>query len=299
MRCSHRDWACRGPRCSHLPGAGMAFIPWTPDPALDPELALALFVAPVLLDAAYDTSLRDLRQSWLPVGGLVLGAVALTVFAVTVVARCLEPSFPWAVALGAIVALPDAAAAAAMLRQVRLPGGVILGIMLARIFLATIGRMRDETAAVVLSFLSTFGVGYWPTPSTCPPYLTLVAFAITLGRFAPERMGARRRRASYAVWDVVVFVLNVLAFILIGLQLRGIMERLGNNIGWSIGFALAVLVVTVVIRVVWVMSYYAASRWRRMPCAWTVVAMKRGRAATALTPPNSSAAGTTVAADSV
>ena len=52
-------------------------------------------------------------------------------------------------------------------------------------------------------------------------------------------MGARRRRASYAVWDVVVFVLNVLAFILIGLQLRGIMERLGNNIGWSIGFKLA------------------------------------------------------------
>src|SRR5271166_1470725 len=94
-----------------------------PEAALDPELALALFVAPVLLDAAYDTSLRDLRQNWAPVGGLVLGAVALTVFAVTVVARCLEPSFPWAaaVALGAIVAPPDAAAAAAMLRQVRLP----------------------------------------------------------------------------------------------------------------------------------------------------------------------------------
>ena len=107
--------------------------------------------------------------------------------------------------------------------------------------MATIGRMRDETAAVVLSFLSTFGVWLLADTLNLSAVLTLVAFAITLGRLAPERMGARRRRASYAVWDVVVFVLNVLAFVLIGLQLRGIMERLGNNIVRSVAFALAVL----------------------------------------------------------
>ena len=106
-----------------MAGAALAFVPGVPNVELDPELALALFVAPVLLDAAYDASPRDLRDNWVPVSGLVLGAVGLTVAAVAGVARWLEPSLPWAaaVALGAIVAPPDAAAAGAVLRQVRLP----------------------------------------------------------------------------------------------------------------------------------------------------------------------------------
>ena len=44
-----------------LAGAALALVPGTPTITLDPELALALFVAPVLLDAAFDSSPRDLR----------------------------------------------------------------------------------------------------------------------------------------------------------------------------------------------------------------------------------------------
>ena len=57
-----------------LGGAGLALLPNGPQWVLDPELALALFVAPVLLDAAYDTSLRELRANWRPVTGLVVAA---------------------------------------------------------------------------------------------------------------------------------------------------------------------------------------------------------------------------------
>src|SRR5262249_60330620 len=113
-----------------LGGAVFAFIPGAPRIVLEPDLALALFVAPALLDAAYDTSPRDLRDNWLPVTSLVLVAVALTTGAVAGVAHGLT-AMPWAaaIALGAIVAPPDAAAATAGLRQVRLPHriGTILG----------------------------------------------------------------------------------------------------------------------------------------------------------------------------
>ena len=68
-----------------LGGAVLAFLPVTASFTLPPELALALFVAPVLLDAAYDASLRDLKDNWAPVTGLVVVAVALTTFAVAVV----------------------------------------------------------------------------------------------------------------------------------------------------------------------------------------------------------------------
>src|SRR5881397_1754862 len=68
-------------------GALLAFVPGAPSITVPPGLALALFVAPVLLDAAYDTSLRDLRENWVPVAGLVIFAVGLTTAAVAVVAH--------------------------------------------------------------------------------------------------------------------------------------------------------------------------------------------------------------------
>src|SRR5256885_10454247 len=106
-----------------LGGALLALVPGAPAFTLPPELILALFVAPVLLDAAYDASLRDLRQAWVPVSSLVLIAVALTTVAVAVTARLLLPEMPWAaaVALGALLAPPDAVAALAVLRQVDPP----------------------------------------------------------------------------------------------------------------------------------------------------------------------------------
>src|ERR671930_2444606 len=79
-----------------LGGALLAFIPGAPSFTVLPELALALFVAPVLLDAAYDASPRDLRDNWAPLTGLVVVAVGLTTAAVAVVARKLAPEIPWA-----------------------------------------------------------------------------------------------------------------------------------------------------------------------------------------------------------
>ena len=85
-----------------LGGALLALLPIGASFTLPPELALALFVAPVLLDAAYDTSVRDLRDNWRQIAGLVIAAVALTTvpastsprFVRTFVTRPLERSSP-------------------------------------------------------------------------------------------------------------------------------------------------------------------------------------------------------------
>ena len=74
-----------------LGGAVLAFVPGTPSFMVPPELALALFVAPILPDAAYDASPRDLKDNWAPVTGLVVVAVGLTTLAVAVVVRTLVP----------------------------------------------------------------------------------------------------------------------------------------------------------------------------------------------------------------
>src|SRR3954447_14891888 len=79
-----------------LGGALIAFLPGTPSFTVPPELALALFIAPVLLDAAYDASPRDLKDNWAPLLSLVVFAVVLTTFAVAAVTRLLLPDIPWA-----------------------------------------------------------------------------------------------------------------------------------------------------------------------------------------------------------
>ena len=104
-------------------GALLAFLPGSPSLTVPPELALAIFVAPVLLDAAYDASPRDLKDNWAPVTGLVVFAVGLTTAAVAFIVHSLIPAMEWApaIALGAIVAPPDTAAATAVLRPLRPP----------------------------------------------------------------------------------------------------------------------------------------------------------------------------------
>src|SRR6202165_158558 len=110
-----------------LGGALLAFFPGTPSFTVPPERALALFVAPVLIDAAYDASLRALRDNWAPVTGLVIFAVGFTTAAVAFVAHTLIPTMPWAaaIALGAVVAPPDAVAATSVLRPLRPPHRVL------------------------------------------------------------------------------------------------------------------------------------------------------------------------------
>jgi CPA1 family monovalent cation:H+ antiporter len=84
-----------------------------------------------------------------------------------------------------------------------------------------------------------------------------------VARTAPERTPARIRIPTYAVWDTVVFVLNILAFIFIGLQIRPIMESLQPaEQGQYLTVAAAVLLTVVVVRMMWHMSFNAVLRWR-------------------------------------
>ncbi|MGH7513584.1 MAG: cation:proton antiporter, partial [Gemmatimonadales bacterium] len=92
--------------------------------------------------------------------------------------------------------------------------------------------------------------------------ITVVVYAISVARTAPDVMPARLRIPSYAVWEVAVFVLNVLAFILVGLQLKPILQRLDRAelITYATAGA-AVCAAVIVVRIVWVMGYAAVGRW--------------------------------------
>src|SRR5262245_63258683 len=171
-------------------GAVAALIPGTPKIDLDPELALALFVAPVLLDAAFDSSPRDLRANWRPVASLALGAVALTIAAVAVVARRLVPDLPWAaaIALGAIVAPPDAAAATTVLKQLRPPHRLLVILEGESLFndASALLVYRLAVAATVTGFVSGWTV--------VPTLLAVTVGSVVLGLvLAPATLALNTR----------------------------------------------------------------------------------------------------------
>jgi Na+/H+ antiporter len=294
-------------------GAVLAFVPGTPTFVLEPDLALALFVAPVLLDAAYDASPRDLKDNWAPLAALVVIAVILTTIAVAFVAHALVPAMPWAaaVALGAVVAPPDAAAATAVLRQLRPPhriltilqgesllndasalliyrvavgavvaqrfsvggiaptflfavaGSIVVGPALAWVQLRVARRVRDAPTSIIMQFVTTFGIWIFAERIGLSGVLTMVCFAIAVARRAPELMPARLRVPSYAVWETVVFLVNVLAFAFIGLQMRPILSGLEPAMrSRYFGIAGAVLATVIAVRLAWVLLYSLVVRWK-------------------------------------
>lgn len=292
-----------------LAGAGIAFLPFAPTIEIDPGLALALFIAPVLLDAAYDTSLRDLNRYKVSLILLALGAVIFTTVTVALVGWTMAGlPIAAAIALGAIVAPPDAVAAAAVLGQFKVPhritailegesllndatalliyrmsvsaaagsillssavpmillstvGSLAAGYVLGRLSLAILGRIDDPASGTVVQFASTFGVWILADRIGLSAIITIVVYAMTIARTSPRRMPARNRVSSYSVWETAVFVLNVLAFVLMGLQARSIVGRLAEQ-GQSEAFvfALAVLAVVIVSRLVWVLGCGAILR---------------------------------------
>ena len=104
-------------------GGAIAFVPGLPEFVLDPGLALALFLPPLLVDGAYHTALGRFQRHLTGILSLAVGAVIFTTLAVGVVTHWLVPSLPWGAcfALGAIVSPPDAVSARAVLKGVSIP----------------------------------------------------------------------------------------------------------------------------------------------------------------------------------
>jgi NhaP-type Na+/H+ or K+/H+ antiporter len=285
-------------------GVGLALIPGAPKIALDPHTALALFIAPALVDAAFDFPVGAVKRLWRPLFTLAVLAVVLSAGAVAWlgVAMAGMPLFA-ALALGAIVAPPDAAAATAVLGSVSMPrrsvavlkgesllndasalllfsaalavqanggidahvalklglaapGGVLLGIALAWVLKRLQPIVRGTLGGNLLEFVTTFGTWVIAERLGLSPVLCLVAFAMTVARDAGLTNPPRMRIHSFAVWETVVFLLNVLAFLLMGFQARTIVGGMApDRLREAIWFAAAVIACLIFVRLAGVIIY--------------------------------------------
>jgi monovalent cation/hydrogen antiporter len=115
------DWSA--PLCLIGVGVIASYIPGVPEYHLSPEVVLVGLLPPLLYSAAIQTSLLDYRRLRGPIALLSVGLVVFTTFGVGLVAWLVVPGLPLAagIALGAVVAPPDAVAASAVARRVGMP----------------------------------------------------------------------------------------------------------------------------------------------------------------------------------
>jgi Na+/H+ antiporter len=130
--------------------------------------------------------------------------------------------------------------------------GVLIGLAVGWVISEIRRRLDDVMVEITISLLSGYA-GYLPAEAIdASGVLAAVTVGIVLGWRAPRISTARMRLQGYAVWDTLVFLLNALLFVLIGLQLPLILDQLsGEPAATLIGQAAAVSLAVILSRVVW------------------------------------------------
>jgi CPA1 family monovalent cation:H+ antiporter len=172
---------------------------------------------------------------------LLNDAVALLVFGLAVTAA-VSPNSAWNTLAARLL--------------IAVPGGAMLGVLCAQVGMRIFNKLAGTLSLIIVQFLVTYGTWILAERLQLSPIVAVVALAAVIARYMPTRTSARDRVNTYAVWAVVVFVLNVLAFLLMGLQARNILNQLqSDELTHALAFAGIVLGVVIGVRVAYIMLY--------------------------------------------
>jgi Na+/H+ antiporter len=138
-------------------------------------------------------------------------------------------------------------------------GGVFFGLLVGYAVAWVRDHVDDPPVGITISLLTPFAAYIPAEAAGVSGIVATVATGLYVGQRLPVIMDAGTRLQAYAVWDMVVFILNGLAFILIGLQLPAVIEDLAAPSGhWPLSElitdALLISAVIVVARIPWVFA---------------------------------------------
>ena len=306
-----------GPLTLTAVGVLLSFLPGIPDYTIDPEIVLVGILPPLLYATATRIPLVDLRRNRAPIGLLSVALVLATALVVAVVVRLVLPDLPFAaaLALGAVVAPPDAVAATAVARRVAMPrrvitllegesllndatalvtlrtalaalggaatvlgaagdlaialvAGVAVGWLVAHLVSAVRRRVEDPVQDTALALLAPY-LAFLPAEELHGSgVLAVVVCGLMLGHRSSEIQSAGARVTERVIWRTVQFLLESVVFLVIGLQLKDLVDaaRASEITNGRIAvLSVAVLITVIVVRFAWI--YPSAWVLRRLPIA--------------------------------
>ncbi len=141
-------------------------------------------------------------------------------------------------------------------------GGTVVGLIVGWVAQWLLSLIEDPPVEVLISLLVPF-TAYLPAERLgVSGVLATVTAGLVLGYRAPRIMRSNTRLLGTATWKMVIFVVNGLAFLLIGLQLPAVISELrGYQAGELLAWAAAVSLTVVVVRLVWIYPAVYLPRW--------------------------------------
>jgi monovalent cation/hydrogen antiporter len=132
-------------------------------------------------------------------------------------------------------------------------GGILIGLGLGWLMLRVRRFTGDPLAENTISLLTAYAA-YLPADAVhVSGVLAVVAAGLYIGWKDPRMLSAKSRLQSVATWETITFLLNGLLFILIGLQLRSIIESLsGGSIRSILRACFLVSATVILVRILWV-----------------------------------------------
>ena len=143
-------------------------------------------------------------------------------------------------------------------------GGIVIGLAMAAVLAMARKRVQDPVLDTTLSLVAPFLTYLAAEAVNASGVLAVVIVGLLLGHKSPALQSASSRLAEQTNWRTITFVLENAVFLLIGLQLRTVVQNAteGNLTSRQLaGICVVVLLATLLTRIVWVFSATAAYRY--------------------------------------
>lgn len=284
-----------------IAGLLISLLPGIPDMHINPELILIIFLPPLLYEASWAISWKELWFWRRVIGSFAFIVVFLTALSVAIVSNAFIPGFTLALGflLGGIVSPPDAVSANAILKFVKIPksmssmlegesllndassliifrfaviavttgqfiwyhaalsfawmvvGGISIGLIVGWLFMKLHKFLpTDSKMDIVLTFVTPYVMFLAAEEVHSSGILAVVSGGLLLSAKRHLFLSSTSRVRGYSVWESLVFVLNGLIFLMIGLDLPEITSGIHDvSLSSAIGYGLLISAVLIVGRI--------------------------------------------------
>ena len=131
-------------------------------------------------------------------------------------------------------------------------GGVAIGLAVGWLIAEAFRRIEDPMVKIVLSVVAGYAAFLPADRLGLSGVLAAVAAGLYLGWRAPELASPATRLLGVSFWEVLVYLLNAVLFVLVGLQLHPILGELsGSSVAVLVGQAALISAVVIAVRIGW------------------------------------------------
>jgi monovalent cation/hydrogen antiporter len=285
-------------------GLLISFIPGLPRVKVDPDMIFFIFLPPLLFEAAWSISYKEMKKWWRIIGSFAFLVVLFSAFAVAVLTNYFIPGFTLALGflLGGIVSPPDAVSTGAIMKFVKISksttallegesllndassliifkfalvavgtgqfifqdamlsfswmviGGVGIGLLFGWLFMQAHKRLpTDAPSDIVFTLIEPYFLYWIAEQLNSSGVLAVVSGGLFLANKRLTFLNSASRVRGYNFWEALIFIMNGIVFMLIGLELPEVITGLradGIPLSQAIGYGALVTGILIVARMI-------------------------------------------------